>query len=125
MKVHRMDSHGGWIATPIDLLRFLVRVDGFNKKPPLLSAATIKTMFTPPSVHPSYAKGWSITGQNYWHNGSLPGENSVMVRAGTGLEWAVVVNTRSQKTAFGNDLDQLMWNVTGKVTTWPAGLDLF
>jgi hypothetical protein len=27
-----MDSHGGWLATPTDLVRFLVRVDSFPTK---------------------------------------------------------------------------------------------
>jgi CubicO group peptidase (beta-lactamase class C family) len=36
MNVRRMDSHGGWLATPTDLVRFLVRVDGFPTKPDIL-----------------------------------------------------------------------------------------
>jgi hypothetical protein len=30
LNVTRMDSHGGWIATPTDLLRFFVNIDGFR-----------------------------------------------------------------------------------------------
>ena len=30
LPVQRMDAHGGWIATPTDLIRFLLRVDGFK-----------------------------------------------------------------------------------------------
>jgi hypothetical protein len=29
MNVARMDSHGGWLATPSDLVRFLNHVTGF------------------------------------------------------------------------------------------------
>jgi len=125
MNVARMDSHGGWLATPIDLLKVLVRVDGLSVKPDILKAATLTTMFTGSSVNPSYAKGWQVnTANNHWHNGSLPGEQAIAVNTHDGFSWAVFVNTRSQKPNFGLDLDTLMWNIKGKVTTWP-GFDLF
>ena len=43
--VRRMDAHGGWIATPIDLLRLLVRVDGFTAKADILSAGDEAAMY--------------------------------------------------------------------------------
>ena len=33
LNVTRFDSHGGWVGSPIDLERFLVRVDGLPTKP--------------------------------------------------------------------------------------------
>jgi CubicO group peptidase (beta-lactamase class C family) len=33
MQVHRMDSHGGWVGTPTDLVRFGLKVDGFPNPP--------------------------------------------------------------------------------------------
>ncbi len=44
--VRRFDSHGGWIATPTDLLRFMVRVDGLPTKPDILSAGSHAAMTT-------------------------------------------------------------------------------
>ncbi|RCJ41319.1 hypothetical protein A6770_08880 [Nostoc minutum NIES-26] len=125
MKVARMDAHGGWIAKPIDLVRLLVRVDGLNTKPDILAASTLTTMYTGSSVNSSYAKGWSVnSSDNHWHNGSLPGEQAIMVNTSSGFSWAVLVNTRSQKSDFSGDLDKLMWDVKSKVSTWPA-FDLF
>ena len=124
MKVERMDSHGGWIARPIDLVRLLVHVDGFPTKADILQAATVKTMFTSSSVNKGYAKGWAVNTNNSWHNGSLPGEQAFLVRTGSGLCWAVLVNTRSKQEGFGGDLDKLMWNIVGKITVWPS-FDLF
>jgi CubicO group peptidase (beta-lactamase class C family) len=43
MNVRRMDSHGGWIARPIDLVHFLTHVDGFSPHQ-LLRRGTIKAM---------------------------------------------------------------------------------
>ena len=48
--VTRMDSHGGWIATPVDLLRFAVRVDGFPAPPDLLDATNLNLQTTPTTV---------------------------------------------------------------------------
>ncbi|OKH35366.1 hypothetical protein NIES2101_37735 [Calothrix sp. HK-06] len=126
MKVARMDAHGGWIAKPIDLVKLAVQVDGFNNKPDILSASTISIMYQGSSVEPSYAKGWSINvgANNRWHNGSLPGEQAFLVNTSDAFSWAVLVNTRSQNSSFGSDLDQLMWNIKTKVTNWPS-FDLF
>jgi len=37
MNVARMDSHGGWIATPSDLTAFFVHIDGFKHTEQLLA----------------------------------------------------------------------------------------
>ena len=123
MNVRRMDSHGGWIAAPIDLVRFLVRVDKFTPKPDILQQATLTTMFTPPAVSKGYAKGWAVnTSNNYWHNGSLPGEQSLMVRTSSGYCWALIVNTKSD--GIGGAMDKLMWDINGVIKSWPS-FDLF
>jgi CubicO group peptidase (beta-lactamase class C family)/transposase len=124
MKVARMDSHGGWIATPIDLCRFLVRVDKFSTKPDMLKPATLTSMFTGSSANANYAKGWSVNNSpNYWHGGSLPGEQAIAVRTSDGFTWAVTVNTRTGGN-FGGDLDNLMWTVKNSITFYPSH-DLF
>lgn len=125
MKVARMDSHGGWIATPIDLVRFMVRVDRFSNKPDILASDSLTTMFTPCSVAPGYAKGWAVNQTpNYWHNGSLPGTQAFLVRTNSGFCWAILVNTRNTQDKFGGDMDQLMWNIIGAIKQWPSW-DLF
>lgn len=120
MEVARMDSHGGWIARPIDLVRLAVKVDGFPTKPDILQASILTTMYTPSSANQGYAKGWAVNKTpNYWHNGSLPGEQSFLVRTNSGFCWAIIVNTRSKKEGFGGAFDKLMWDIVGKVNTWP------
>lgn len=46
LNVTRFDSHGGWVASPIDLERFLVRVDGLPTRPDILSAGSHTAMTT-------------------------------------------------------------------------------
>jgi CubicO group peptidase (beta-lactamase class C family) len=125
MQVARMDAHGGWIATPTDLVRFAVRVDGVAGKADILKPETLRTMTTPSPVSNGYALGWMVNRQNnWWHNGSLPGTISLMVRTSGGLCWAAMTNTRRPGSQIDLDLDRLIWNMVGKVTVWPA-VDLF
>lgn len=125
MRVDRMDSHGGWIATAIDLVRFGVRVDGFATKPDILSGGSITEMRTPTLAGSGYAKGWAVNSAgNWWHNGSLPGAASILVRTSGGFCWAALVNTRSLRPEFNGRLDSVMWDVIGKVGAWPEH-DLF
>ncbi len=124
MKVSRMDAHGGWISTPVDMCRFLVRVDQFKAKPDILNADSLAGMYAPCSVNAGYAKGWQVNRRpNYWHNGSLAGEQALAVRTAGGLTWSVFVNTRT-RGSFGGDLDTLMWTVTNSITSYPSH-DLF
>lgn len=124
-KVGRMDAHGGWIATPIDLVRFATHVDDFPTVPDILSGATIDKMTTGSSANPGYAKGWNINGNNWFHMGSLPGTGAVFVRTGSGYTWAFLVNTKSNADAFFGDMDKMMWDVVNGIDNWPTGTDFF
>lgn len=121
MNVARMDSHGGWIARPADLVAFATHVDGFSTTPSLLQPEMIREMVTAPSVHPSYAKGWQINrANNWWHNGSLPGTSTIMVRTHSEFCWAALANTRASNGDINGDLDKLVWTMAGKVSGWNA-----
>jgi CubicO group peptidase (beta-lactamase class C family) len=117
MNVTRMDSHGGWIATPKDLVQFAMHVDGFKTTPNILAAHTLKTMTTATAANPRYACGWSVNNiPNWWHDGSLPGTLSILVRTASGLCWAAFTNTRVE----GLVLDKMMWQIVEAVPAWKA-----
>jgi CubicO group peptidase (beta-lactamase class C family) len=124
MNVRRMDSHGGWLATPTDLVRFLVHVDKFPTKPDILRPETIELMTAASPTSPGYAKGWNVNKfNNWWHAGSLPGTTTIMVRTSQQFCWAALTNTRGPGD-LGGDLDRLVWDMVGKITCWPDH-DLF
>jgi CubicO group peptidase (beta-lactamase class C family) len=119
MNVRRMDSHGGWIATPTDLVQFLMHVDGYARPANILRPSTIQTMTTAPSYSPDYAKGFCINKSgNWWHNGSLPGTSTIAVRTHGGFCWAAFTNTRRPNTKMDDDLDELNWTMARQVGEW-------
>ena len=136
-----MDAHGGWLASAIDLGRFAAV---FNDPAhcPILRPETINTLHEPPAPPVSrksdgtlaskfYACGWSArpTGDegkaNYWHDGSLPGTATLLVRRWDGLSWAVLFNQRSEDRALPDDaIDGALHRAAEAVSEWPAH-DLF
>ena len=119
MNVARMDSHGGWIARPADLVQFAMHVDGFPAPPNILKPETIRAMTAASSANPGYAKGWVVNkADNWWHNGSLPGTSTIMVRTHSGFCWAAFTNTRRSKSRLDGDLDQLVWTMLHEVKAW-------
>ena len=125
--VTRMDAHGGWIATATDLLRFIVRLDGFSLKSDILDSSVIRLMFTSSAANPKYACGWVYNDKfsSWGHNGSLPGTSSDMERTKTGFSWALLINTRLQREDFYTDFSRVMENlIDDPAIRWPEK-DLF
>jgi CubicO group peptidase (beta-lactamase class C family) len=121
MNVTRMDSHGGWLARPTDIVKFMMHVDGFARPPNILKPETIQTMTTASSANSGYAKGWAVNKSgNWWHSGSLPGTTTVAVRTHSGFCWAAFTNTSRANSQIDGDLDQLNWDMVGKVDAWRA-----
>ena len=119
MNVARMDSLGGWIASASDLVQFAMHVDGFPNPPDILRADTIKTMTTPTAANEHYACGWLVNKvPNWWHNGSLPGTSSIMVRTARGLCWAALTNIRGKGIELA--LDEMMSKIARAVPAWRA-----
>jgi CubicO group peptidase (beta-lactamase class C family) len=120
--VRRLYSAGGWIATPTDLVKFIIRIDQFPQKADILKPATLDTMFSAPVVSPDYAKGWFVNKYgDYFHGGGGPGLQSLLVRTHDGFCWAVIVNTWSHESVFGNKLDSLMHQIRQAISYWPNG----
>jgi len=145
--VDRMDAHGGWIASPTDLLRFLVRVDRFAPPPDILSSPSTLTMVTPttaqklldalntPPYDANYAKGWGVhstvaAGQdNYWHEGNIAGTEAFFVRDKEQYCVAILANSRDDSTQANLDqmtfdIDRLWWNIKEAVEGKPPRPDL-
>jgi CubicO group peptidase (beta-lactamase class C family) len=129
-----LDSHGGWVASATDLVRFAAALDG-HRKPSLLKPATVRLLESrpPPPLPPDsdayYGLGWMVRpvgrNANWWHAGSLPGTMTLLVRTHHGLVWAALFNLRPYDDQnFQSSLDTGIWEAVQKVPTWPEH-DLF
>ncbi|MFK7769267.1 MAG: serine hydrolase domain-containing protein [Mariniblastus sp.] len=103
-----LDSHGGWISSASDLVRFASAFDNPNRSP-LMSKSAIDSVFAAPTYFKRtnqqryYGFGWSIFKRdpankpnifNAYHTGSLPGTSTILVRRSDGFIWAVLFNCR-------------------------------
>ena len=121
LNVSRMDSHGGWIATPKDLVRFATHVDGFDPSRNILQPETIRKMVTPSNANPRYAKGWNVNSAgHWWHGGDLGGTTAILVRTSSRFCWAALANTRRENS--DEALDDMVWDVVSKVSAWKSAL---
>jgi CubicO group peptidase (beta-lactamase class C family) len=119
MNVRRMDAHGGWLASPADLVKFLIHCDGAENPGDTISKATFNSMMTATKANPGYASGWSVNAApNRWHGGSLPGTATIAVQTASGMCWAGFANSRSKD--IGGVLDRLMWQMARAVPDWKA-----
>jgi len=131
------DSAGGWITSSIDMLRFLMAIDGFREEICILNPATIKLMTTVPSgikyefPFSGYAMGWNIDGDSWDHLGAHEGTCSAfLIRRNDGVECAVLSNyfTGYQIWEFMMSYIEALWqmtyNVLDGITVWPTH-DLF
>jgi CubicO group peptidase (beta-lactamase class C family) len=119
MNVARGDANGGWIATASDLTTFFVHIDGFKDTEQLLTDDTLRTMSTPTTANPGYAKGIFVNSKNdWWHSGQLDGTETISVRTYNDFCWSAFTNTRFG--AVSDPLDRLVRDMVRCVAGWHA-----
>ena len=94
---HTMDAHGGWLATPVDLVRIAEAVTPGAAGVQLLNAKTIGLMAAPVTTigNPTASLGWVSTdqGATLSHGGALTtGTFSYLSRRSDGIVWAILFN---------------------------------
>ena len=130
-----MDSHGGWLATAADLVRFSSSFD-VQTNSPLLPSDLIDAMWSqPPEVPGSpatyYGAGWAVRplgGDTYnaWHDGANDGTWAWTVRRADGYCWAVIFNRRDVvgDVPDYSNIDSEMNAAINSIANWPTN-DLF
>jgi len=132
-----MDSHGGWLASAPDLVRFACAFD-VPATCKILRPASITTMFARPegpagfdaSGKPKqvyYACGWLVRSLgrgdriNTWHTGHLDGTSTLLVRRHDGRNWSVLFNAHSTPDGqrVADKIDPLLHRAADQVTRWP------
>ncbi|MDN3351980.1 serine hydrolase domain-containing protein [Actinomadura sp. DC4] len=114
----------GWLASAVDLVRFVRVYDGTT---PVLSRGSAALAFAPPSLGRGprgryYGCGWHVRPGSAFHPGSLPGTHTLLVRRTDGVVWAVMFDQRDDPSGERyRDIDSALRETADDVETWPAG----
>ena len=115
------DGFGGWVARPMDLVRFLRHVDGSPAtSADILGSAAHTSMTTGSSWNMGYACGWIVNGNLQAHNGIYTGGRSYLVELPNGLSYAVIINSEPANDSFANTLKTALDKALPAVTAYPA-----
>jgi N-acyl-D-amino-acid deacylase len=135
-----MDSHGGWIASALDIVRFATAFWDRDASP-LLTRSSFETMFARPPApvgcdeegelrRSYYGCGWAVdlpdetgrVGQQH-HNGMLMGTATVMRRREDGICWTALFNAAlgRNETYLGSPIVAGMDEALASITDWPVG----
>jgi CubicO group peptidase (beta-lactamase class C family) len=136
-----MDSHGGWIASAVDMVRFAsdLPVRGSNRKSTTLRQNSLELMDTPFDAKLDlekdgtvkkvrYGLGWSLRDlgnnrYNAWHTGELDGTSAILVRRSDDKCWAILLNARANSKGeyLPTLIDPLVHQAVDSVKRWPEG----
>jgi len=126
------DASGAWVSSTVDLLRFVVKVDGRANPPDILSAGLVAemtsngaTLCTDGSCY--YAGGWVVrpvqNGATWSHGGDLPGTKAILVRSFYNVSWVALFNANAPNSLL-SELDVALWQALNGMSSFPTQ-DLF
>ncbi len=123
--MENLGAAGGWIASPSELMKLLVAIDGFTLQKDILQDSTIFKMTNPRKGKRPF--GWTGTDKNglWWRTGTLSGTSALVKRDKNGLSWILVINTTPKYGArFPVQINKTMIKGLASVYNWPT-YDLF
>lgn len=137
-----MDSHGGWVGSAVDLVKFAYCYYGAGKASRLREESIRDTTARPPGAagadvngNPAttyYGLGWQVFLNDHGklaqlsHRGSLPGTSSLLVCRGNGVCYALLFNGRESDltdnvcTYIEDDVRQTI----EQINSWPVSVDI-
>jgi CubicO group peptidase (beta-lactamase class C family) len=129
---------GNWLATVVDLARFVSAISG-DRNPPLLSAAARQEMFAIPPLPLSTRKrgshvglGWDAVregpqGLEFHKNGSMAGVRAYVEHCGKDVDWVLLLNSDGTPDEGKGALPQMVEQIRRAIDSareWPDR-DLF
>jgi CubicO group peptidase (beta-lactamase class C family) len=120
-----LGAAGAWIASPAEMVKFLVAIDGKPGKPDILSKESLKIMATNHNGMRPF--GWTGTTPDgfCWRTGTLSGTSALLIKQQNGLSWFFVMNTTPRYGArFPVQINRTMLQGFSAIEQWPE-YDLF
>ncbi|MEO1654149.1 MAG: hypothetical protein AAFU64_11420 [Bacteroidota bacterium] len=118
-----LGAAGGWTASVLDLMRFLVHIDGLEGQPDFLERSTIKTMTQAPAEDSTgrLTIGWKrANAEKWWRTGSLACSAISLSRRSDGYSWVFVTNTGTWRGPFfAYEIEGMMERLLPRIEQWP------
>jgi CubicO group peptidase (beta-lactamase class C family) len=93
--LERRDGDGGLVINSVDLLKFVLAIDGSPSRPDILDAANMAEFKKPSGaapLNPNFANGVALWGQRIFFYGALPGTRSSYMTDPNGMAVALIFN---------------------------------
>ncbi len=122
--VNLLGGAGGWITSPVEMLRFVASINGGGTKDEILSSESIKTMTYDSSRDKPI--GWAtVRGAEWLRSGSMAGTTALIKKQTNGYTWIFVTNSSSWNGyRLSNYISTQITKSLTKVKEWPQR-DLF
>lgn len=123
--IELLSGAGGWVASPVELLKFVSAIDYRNSHSTILSRKSIQIMTE--RQKGKMPIGWINVNDkgDWWRSGSMAGTSAMLRRQSNGYTWIFVTNTSSWKgSRLAPMINSMLQKAFKKVTEWPDK-DLF
>lgn len=120
--IEGLGAAGGWIATPAQLLKIVMAIDGMDSKKDILSFETIE-MMTSNVEQGGSPFGWRGVDDkgNWWRTGTLAGTSALVMRQPDGINFAVVLNSSTYSgSRFTTEINKAMKKALSNIEEWPT-----
>lgn len=117
--VHGLYGAGGWVASPVELLKFVSAIDECPVKEEFLSRESIDfmTMYSK-SIKPA---GWaSVTSREWMRTGSMAGTSALIKAQKDGYTWVFISNSSSWTgPGLSRQMNRDITRALKRVKKWP------
>lgn len=117
--VHGLYGAGGWVASPVELLKFVSAIDNCPVKSEFLSQESIDFM----TVHDKGTRpaGWaSVSSREWLRSGSMAGTSALIKAQKDGYTWAFISNSSSWTgPALSRQMSRDITKALKRVKKWP------
>ncbi len=117
---------GGWVASPVEILRLVASINGSGVKKDILKKESVKIMTYDSSSRSKKPIGWAIVNGTEWlRSGSMAGTTALIKRQKDGYTWVFVTNSSSWNGhRLTNYMSSQITRSLAKIKEWPKR-DLF
>ena len=106
--VRLLGAAGGWVASPIELLKFVTAINGSNSPNRLLSDESVNLMTL--KYKGGFPIGWMRTfGASWVRSGNMAGTTALIRKQQDGFTWVFIANKSNWKGAvFTSSINEMM-----------------